>query len=230
MNNRQTIVCAIIGDVVSSRGALQQPLFETLAEVASWINLEIKPVHEMKLAPAAGDEIQGACSSIEEALKCTLLIQLKIRGEYQMRFGLGYGTTDSLVGGTPTVGRSGTAWWNARDAINALADLKGRRKGLPESAIWTRLAVGEGGDRRAQALTNGLLLFRDQIVESMNRREAQVTLELFRGKRQVDISRKLGVSQSSVSDVSRKKGGALLIRCQEMLDAVVTEAAKGTSR
>ena len=212
-------VCAIIGDVVSSRSEAQQPMFETLAEVLTWINHEVDHVQPMSLAPAAGDEIQGACRSIAEALKSTLFIQLKLHSQYQLRFGLGQGTTESFRENDPTIARSGSAWWSARDAMTALAELKGRKKGLPDSAIRTRLSVGSDGNRLTEALTNSLLLFRDQIVQNLSRTDALVTLELFRGRLQVDIAHDLGIAQSAVSDVSRKKGAALLIRYQEMLDA-----------
>ncbi len=188
----KNVVCAIIGDVVSSRSAAQQPMFETLAEVLAWVNREVDHLQPMALAPAAGDEIQGACRSIADALKSTLFIQLKLHGQYQLRFGLGQGTTKSHRKNEPTVARSGSAY----------------------------------GDLLTEALTNSLLLFRDQIVQSMSRTDALVTLELFRGKRQVDIKRALNISQSTVSDVSRKKGAALLIRCQKMLDEAVGKPAE----
>ena len=219
----QEPVCAMIGDVVSSRLAVQQPMFETLSRVLTWVNHEVEHVQPMAFVPAKGDEIQGACSSVAAALKATLFIQLKLHGQYQFRFGLGYGGTASLEKDEPTVARSGSAWWNARDAMTTLVGLKGRKKGLPDSAIWTRLIVGRDGDPLTEALTNSLLLFRDQTVQGMSRTDALVTLELFRGKRQVDISRELNISQSKVSDVSRKKGAALLIRCQEMLDVVIAK-------
>jgi hypothetical protein len=222
----KNVVCAIIGDVVSSRSAAQQPMFETLAEVLAWVNREVDHLQPMALAPAAGDEIQGACRSIADALKSTLFIQLKLHGQYQLRFGLGQGTTKSHRKNEPTVARSGSAWWNARDAMTALGELEGRKKGLPDSDIRTRLSVGGDGDLLTEALTNSLLLFRDQIVQSMSRTDALVTLELFRGKRQVDIKRALNISQSTVSDVSRKKGAALLIRCQKMLDEAVGKPAE----
>lgn len=224
----QQPVCAIIGDVVSSRRAAQRPLFETLSRVLEWVNQEVDHVQPMSLAPATGDEIQGICSSIEAALKSTLFIQLKLRGQYDLRLGLGYGTTVSSLPGDPMVARSGTAWWNAREAIRAIVDLNRKRKGLPHSAIWTRLRVGEDGNPLVEALTNGLLLFRDQTVQGMSQNDARITLELFRGRRQVDISRELNVSQSTVSNVSRKKGAALLIRYQEMLDAVALKDPEGT--
>jgi hypothetical protein len=222
----KNVVCAIIGDVVSSRSADQQPMFETLAEVLAWVNREVDHVQPMALAPAAGDEIQGACRSIADALKSTLFIQLRLHGQYQLRFGIGQGSTESPRKSEPTIARSGSAWWNARDAMTALAGLESRKKGLPSSDIRTRLSVGSDGDHLTEALTNGLLLFRDQIVQNMSRTDALVTLELFRGKRQVDIKRELKISQSAVSDVSRKKGAALLIRCQRMLDEVVGTPSK----
>jgi len=216
----QQSVYAIIGDVIRSRSVVQEAMFQTLAEVLDWVNREVEHVQPLTFVPGAGDEIQGACSSVEAAMKSTLFIQLKLRGKYTLRFGLGYGTTESSLPGDPTIARSGTAWWNAREAIKEIVDLNRKRKGLPHSAIWTRLRVGDDGDPLIEALTNGLLLFRDQTVQGMSQTDARITLELFRGRRQVDISRDLDVSQSTVSNVSRKRGAALLIRYQEMLDAV----------
>ncbi len=228
MIETQQLVCAIIGDVVSSRTSRQRQMFEMLSSVLNWVNQEVVHVQPMSLAPAAGDEIQGVCNSIEAALKSTLLIQLKLRGKYEVRFGLGFGTTESSLPGDPTIARSGTAWWNARGAIKEIVDLNRKRKGLPQSAIWTRLRIGESGSPLVEALTNGLLLFRDQTVQGMSRTDARITLELFRSRRQVDISRDLDVSQSTVSNVSRKRGAALLIRYQEMLDAVALQDPQKT--
>lgn len=78
--------------------------------------------------------------------------------------------------------------------------------------------MGQGGDSLTEGLTNGLLLFRDQTVNRMSRADAEVTLGLFAGRKQVEVSADVGVSQSRVSDVSRKKGAALLINCQRLLE------------
>jgi len=224
----QKTVYAIIGDVIRSRSVVQEAMFQTLAEVLDWVNREVEHVQPLTFVRGAGDEIQGACSSIEAAMKSTLFIQLKLRGKYMLRFGLGYGTTESSLPGDPTIARSGTAWWNAREAIEEIVDLNKKRKGFPDSGIWTRLRVGDDGDPLIEALTNGLLLFRDRTVQGMSQTDALITLELFHGRRQVDISRKLDVSQSTVSNVSRKRGAALLIQYQEMLDAVATQDPQKT--
>lgn len=209
---------AIIGDVVRSRLEDQEAMFETLTRAMDWVNGEIELLEDIKLAPAAGDEIQGVSAHIAAALKCTLYVQLKLKGKYELRFGIGYGTTESYELAEPAVGRSGTAWWNARDAIDALSELQKKKKGLPKAAIRTRLSLGEHGDFGTESLANGLLLFRDQIVQGMSQKDAMIALRLFAGQRQIDIAEELDVSQSRVSDVSRNKGAAVLIICQQMLE------------
>lgn len=223
-----SFVCAIIGDVVGSRRVGQRPLFEALTGVLGWINGQLNFVHRMSLAPATGDEIQGACRSISEALKSTLFIQMKLHGQYQMRFGLGFGETDSPRLEQPMVERSGSAWWNARDALKELETLEGQKKGLPDFQSRTRLSVGNAGDPCIEALANSFLLYRDQAVQQMSRMDALVTLGLFGGQRQSDIAREQKISQSMVSTVSRKKGAALLIQCQQMLDEAMKRHARKT--
>lgn len=217
-DDNNNFVCAIIGDVIGSRTVVQRPLFEALGGVLGWVNDELASVQPMALTPATGDEIQGVYGSIAQALKSTLFIQLKLHGEYQMRFGLGFGKTESRHMDQPMVERSGSAWWNASDALKALKELESRKKGLPDSRIRTRLSVGTGGDPLVEALVNSFLLFRDQTVQQMSPMDASVTLGLFRGERQSDIAGKLDISQSMVSAVSRRKGAALLIQCHQMLD------------
>ena len=101
------------------------------------------------------------------------------------------------------------------DQVSALQYLK---KGLPREEIRTRLSLGEEGDPLIESLGNGLLMFRDQTVQEMSHKDALITLNLIAGRRQVDIARSLKLSQSRISDVSRKKGAAILIQHLKMLE------------
>ena len=108
--------------------------------------------------------------------------------------------------------QSGTAWWNAREALDIVAknvSLQDWPRGL---RTWI---IGE--KRQTDATYNAFLLCRDELLSAMDDRDSHVTLGLMLGRRQVDIAEELGISQPSVSNRKQESGAAAILRAHQLL-------------
>ena len=93
----ETAVATLIGDLVGSRSSqdravLHQHLDAALAEV----NDLLHPLRPMWIT--AGDEYQGMFATVAEAVQATLLVRVRLLPTYDIRHGIGWGTTTMLDG------------------------------------------------------------------------------------------------------------------------------------
>src|SRR5690349_13334196 len=110
------MVATVIADIVGSRelvdrAVAQRALEETLARVA-----EVGPVADSALLPTVGDELQGVYPDLVAASAATMLLQLSLPEEIELRFGIGLGEIEDIPS-VRGVLSEGEAWWAARRAI-----------------------------------------------------------------------------------------------------------------
>jgi hypothetical protein len=198
----------MIGDLVGSRrvpdrSAMQDALGRALEEVNDHLGVT------QRFEPTVGDEYQGACRTLADAVKAGLLIRLALLPEFDTRCGLGYG--DVTVHG-PTrrpLLQDGPGWWAARAAIEALDAGRAQRR-----------TAFTGPD---SAPVNAFLLCRDQLVERLNVRGLRILRLALLGHAQKEIADLEGVSRSAVSQQFSRGVGAIV-------DAHATLAAEGSAR
>jgi hypothetical protein len=177
-----------------------------LAEVNEWVEF----AHPLQMT--VGDEFQGAYEQIGSALQAALLTRLALGGECDVRFGIAWGTISSYDPEKAPGGQSGEAWWLARKALERVVKVRTKHQ-------WPRTlrTVFAGGSEELQAVVNAFLLCRDDLLGRMDEKDLRIALGLFRGERQKDVARDLGLSQSSVARRQVENGANSIFRAHERL-------------
>jgi hypothetical protein len=202
---------AVIGDVIGSRSAPDQTeLLDAVAEALEWANRQVPAAQPLR--PTVGDEFQGAFAALPSALLATLLLRLRLWERCEVRFGVGRGEITRSA--RPEAGQSGSAWWNARLAIDHVVSIESGRKGFPDG-IRTSLV---GGQPDMTAAVNAFLVSRDQILARMDAKDARIALALFTNETQSVVARDLGITQSTVSMRQRRNGPSALYRAHLALE------------
>jgi hypothetical protein len=186
---------ALIGDVVGSRRlpdrtAAQTRIGEALREVTEHLG------PAQPLEPTAGDEFQGAFSTLGAAVSATVLIRLALLPGVDVRCGLGYGELTVHDASRTPVLQDGPAWWAARDALEWLS-------GPRRTARRTRY-VGPDAPR-----VNAYLATRDALLERLGDTSVRMLALALHGRSQKEIAAELGVTPSAVSHQFARGVGAL---------------------
>ena len=84
------VLHTLIGDVVDSRSIEDRAAFQDhLATVLDQVTAALRP--EQPLETTVGDELQGAFTTVSDAVLASLLIRLALLPAYDLRCGLGHG-------------------------------------------------------------------------------------------------------------------------------------------
>ena len=209
-------VATLIGDLVGSREAADRSRLQALTEsVLETVNELMEPVQP--IAPTVGDEFQGAFSTVAEAVRASLLLELELldKAEVGSRYGLGFGSVSLLEERSPRIPRiqDGSGWWSARAGIDRAKNLA--RK---PSTSFSRTCFGHwehvpGETLRVSevAALNAFLLCRDAILDRMGSRSRRNLVGLMRGRTQAELAKREGVSQSAISQDLRASGATAIV-------------------
>jgi hypothetical protein len=184
-------LCTVIGDLVGSRdvpdrAGIQRALLEALDEA----NELLDPVQPFE--PTVGDEFQGACDTLPDAVLAALLVRLRLLPQVDSRCGLGVGPVTVHDASRRPLLQDGPGWWAARSAIDLLGRHRARR-------TWCAVAdEAPAGSPDARAV-NAFLTCRDQLVDRLNDRGAQMLRLALTGLSQKEIADELRVWPSAVS-------------------------------
>jgi hypothetical protein len=200
---------AVILDIVGSRGISDRAdahrrVLEAFDETAvRW--------HPIRSAYAtAGDEYQAIYSSLADAVAAVTVAALLLGDNPGLRCGIGRGEIVDVDPGTALT--DGSAWWNARAAID---EAKARQtSGEPDVRSWF---VDEGAPD-APAVASFLRL-RDHIIARMKARERRVAALHLIGVSQGEIARAEAISQPAVSQNLRRSGASALSEALATLGA-----------
>jgi hypothetical protein len=198
---------ALVGDVVASRTHPdQQRLFSRLVADLEWVNDRLPAIQPLQLT--VGDEFQGLYQVPEDAVIASVLVRLRLAGSLDIRLGIGWGPAIAHDAIDLPSAQSGQAWWNAREALDFVAATQVSKRKWP--ATLRSWIVGE--DRRTTSWILALLLLQDQILATMDEKDAAIALALFFEERQVDLASEFGISQSTISQRQRERGPSALFR------------------
>jgi len=198
-------VTAVIGDIVGSRTFPDRG--ELHRRVAS--ALESAPGAIQPLTLTIGDEFQGIFQSVRTALRATLVVQLHLLPDVELRFGVGVGEVLVMADRRP-FGQDGSAWWSAREAIDEIR--QGERSYRTPRTRATGLRVEGGTD----ALSSYLVL-RDHLLAGFDRVDADIVLGLMQGETQAAIADRLGLDRGAVSRRVGKHGLSALLWAEHNL-------------
>lgn len=200
-------VVAIIADIVGSReladrDRAQLELEQSFDRVRELVDLA-EPFH-----PTVGDEFQAVASDPASALTATLAARLAFPDGVDCRFGLGHGDSRAVRSTRPDGIRDGSAWWRAREAIEAAHGLMDGGRTTVRS--WY-LADGEVGT------INAYLVMRDHVISRMKRIDRELAFGRLAGRSQQELARAHGVSQSAVSQRLERSGASALLATVDFL-------------
>lgn len=207
-----TEYAVVIGDVVDSRTVgSQDTLFAELQEAHRWLDERLAAVEPM--TSTVGDEFQGVYGSVRDALKATVLLRLHLRGRYDVRFGIGWGTVTTVAPEKAPLAQSGEGWWRAREAIEEAADLAGKN-GWPRT-VRTRV---RGMAEPVQGAVLAFLLCQDHLLATMDAKDARIAIGLFEERLQAELAKELGIAQSSISRRQSENGPSTIYRAYQQLE------------
>ncbi|WP_413775474.1 SatD family protein [Paenarthrobacter sp. PAE-2] len=206
------LVIALIVDIVESRklkdrvGA--QRSIRTTFEDALRVHRPLRP-----LWPTVGDEFQAIFPTLGHALLATTQVRLSLPDDVDCRFGLGRGETVDVDEQAPGAIQDGSAWWNARRAIEETH----RREHGGEPYLRSWFISNTPREVSAMALVNSFLLLRDASISSMRPRDRRLTAGSLYGYTQSELAEQEQITQSAVSQSLRRSGGAALVAAQHEL-------------
>lgn len=211
----QSEAVALIADIVGSRaladrdGAQERTLDAFRQAEERW-----RP--DVPAYATVGDEFQAVCGSVEQAIFSTTVLLLLLPDELELRFGLGVGDDRVLeASGAAGTIRDGSAWWRARDAIDAVK--RAERSGRSQ----TRTGFVHDGGTDEQRI-RGLLLLRDHIVVGMRPRDRRIALAGLDEVPQATTAASEGIGQSAVSQSWHRSGAVSIV---EMLRGLKGESS-----
>jgi hypothetical protein len=182
---------ALVGDVIASRQTGDREQLQHFLDRAMIRGNTVAPAVQ-PLRMTIGDEFQGLFEDVQSAVSATLEIRLALLPSVDVRIGIGWGTLD-MVPKDPPFGQDGPCWWRAREAIDEVKESESSNA-VPRS-IRTLVKTGDGDEE----LFNAYLVSRDHITEAWDEVDFEIARLHIEGTNQTEISRQVGLSQSSVS-------------------------------
>ena len=215
----QEQVVAVLGDVVGSRGHPDPERRRgSVADALALANDRLAPMQP--LTPTIGDEFQGLFADLVSALEATLVVRLALRGEVDVRFGIGSGPLIRFEESRAPFDQDGPAWWSAREAVDRVRELSQRQ----ESPRGLRTRWVDADDERSfrVASVNAFLQCRDELVAAMDTRDAAAMLGLLADEPLTRIAEAEGVSASALSQRAIRGGLYAIRRAHQELREAVT--------
>jgi len=192
----------IIADIVGSReltdrAAAQRAINETFEQAEA----SVPPLRSAWAT--VGDEFQLITHSWQDALRVTLRVQALLPDDLRLRFGIGLGRINTVEEGEAGPIQDGTAWLNARQAIEAVEQHQQQRDAA--------LTGFHADDAELTAAVGAQLLLRDHIVARMKARERRLLAALLTGATQQVAAREEKISQAAVSQALHRSGAMALL-------------------
>jgi hypothetical protein len=185
----------VIGDLVRSRRAADRAaLQERLGEILSVVNARVETMQPFE--PTVGDEFQGACATLADAVLATLLVRVGLHPHADVRCGIGSGEVTVYDDRRTPLLQDGPGWWSAREAIESISGSRDARR---------TCFVGPDA-----ATTNAFLVCRDQIVRRLNDRSVRMLGLALAGHTQREIAEIEGIWPSAVSQQFARGVSAVL--------------------
>lgn len=185
---RRGPLVALLVDVVDSRGGDRRDLHRDLLAAIAETNRECNPVDPLR--PTVGDELQGVYASLGDALAATYALRLRVapRG---LRFGIGGGDVDVIDAERGI--QDGSAWWHAREAIDRVKELAGRKghASARTAILDARPAAVPQADAMARLV--------DAHLARLRRGAMGTLLGMWLGLDNAEIARREAISESANS-------------------------------
>jgi len=203
----------VIGDIVLSRQLPNRRSSQIhLKELMSALNRKFKRFILAKFAITLGDEFEGVLSDFTAIADLIWFVETSFV-DAPIRLAFGFGSLSTEVSKSP-LEMDGQAFHMAREAINAAL-----KQGLLGG---TFLGFGEEDDR----IFNGFSRLLQFHWSHLTQRQRNVLTQLREGCSQVEIATRSGVSESAISQASRKSGWQAFSEAEEGFRAALRVRSK----
>lgn len=204
---------ALIGDLVASRTTPdRQAVHDQLSRVLISTNQRHLAVHPALIT--LGDEFQGVYAELGTAVAASFAIRLALADTVEVRFGLGRGEVHTLDADHGI--RDGSAFWSARDAIEAAEHRAGHARSRSSRTVY--LCPDEPPHQ--VALVQSTLDCLDFMVGSLSTPSRSILDGLMNQRPQNEMAAALGLSPSAVSQRIRRDGLAVAVGALTSLSAL----------
>ena len=198
----------IIADIVDSRemvdrSAGQRAITDAFAEAETAVS-PIRPAWA-----TVGDEFQVIVATWQDSLRLTLRMQALLPDGIQLRYGIGAGQINTIEQGESGPIQDGTAWLNARAAIDEVEARQQRRDDVMSGFC--------SDDVDLATAVSAQLMVRDHVLGRMKARERRLLSALLFGATQQEAARNERISQAAVSQTLHRSGAMALLEVDDML-------------
>lgn len=203
-----TQAVGIIADIVDSREmadrcAGQRAITDAFAEAETAVS-PIRPAWA-----TVGDEFQVIVATWQDSLRLTLRMQALLPDGIQLRYGIGAGQINTIEQGESGPIQDGTAWLNARAAIDEVEERQQRRDDVMSGFC--------SDDVDLATAVSAQLMVRDHVLGRMKARERRLLSALLFGATQQEAARDERISQAAVSQTLHRSGAMALLDVDDML-------------
>lgn len=200
----------IIADIVGSRDLTDRPAAQQAITAAFRAAEDDIPALRSAWA-TVGDEFQLIAATWQDALRITLRVQVLLPEGLRLRFGVGSGQIHTIDEGNTGPIQDGTAWLNARRAIDDVAQAQERRDEM--------LTGFHSAEPALDTAVGAQLVLRDHIIDRMKTRERRIFAALLTGATQQEAARSEKISQAAVSQALHRSGAMALLDADALLAA-----------
>lgn len=206
-------VAPVIIDIVGSRHLEDREAAQAqIREAFGRVERRVAPVRS--LWATVGDEFQIVYSTVADAVRATAIVRLLADGEFDCRFGIGYGSIRTIEEGEFGPIDDGEGWYRARLALEEAERMQSH--GHPWLRTWATL-IDEGRTESEQSVTRAHLTTRDHIISRMKAKECRIAAAWLLGSTQKQIASEEKVSQAAVSQKLEISGGTALAHADYLL-------------
>jgi hypothetical protein len=210
----------VLGDVIASRlRKNQEKLLRDLGAVLAWAGGAAAPETVYQpLQVTIGDEFQGAFHDLGTALRVALRIELRLAGSLPVRLGLGHGEIEGYDPRRGPLAQSGSAWWNARAAIERVEALE------QEKRPFRRLAFASD-DPLLGAAMEAWLCLRDRLLQDLDETDLAILRGLEEDRPQIEIAHELELDPAAITRRKYRRGIDALRAAYRAFDALATSTS-----
>lgn len=207
----------LIGDIVDSRQVSdRRELHEQLSSALDSVGRAVPAATALRIT--VGDEFQGSYPNLGYALDAAFRIRLALLPEARVRFGFGWGETLVLDALTGT--EDGSAWWAAREAIEAAKSAQLHAATHAVRSVYRPAGHTLSAPGPSAGAVNAALLCQDQLLSSLNDRSLRILRRLSEGESRTAIASAEGVSPSAISQRVVSGGLEVIVNAARELASV----------
>lgn len=217
---------AIIGDIVGSKKIKERDIVQKkLNNTLDIINKKFSDGVASKFMITLGDEFQGLLKEGSNTIEIIEYIERKMH-PVQIKFGIGIGEITTAINPDIPFGADGPAYYNAREMINYLKEIKRRKKEAD-----TNIMIGtRNKNNEPDIILNAIFALCTFIKSKWTNRQREIIYDCMEhGDNQIKVAERLGITQSSVQKILSNSGYYTYKKTMTTISNVLSEIKGDTN-